>query len=281
MDPWLDEAPTGYLGLDSSHCITRANGRLAQWLGTTPEALVGQSFFTLVDTPGRLFFLASILPLLHNNGLADEVFMRFQLPDDESPLPVLANFRSTHAADGTCTLMGLMPIHQRQLLEEQLVQAKRTAEEAVAERERSNRELEETRQELEARNQELSELNEQLQYLATTDPLTGLVNRRTFDSFLAQELAQQHRRNQRFCLLMMDIDHFKAINDDYGHPVGDQALRQRHANQSHVARRQRALRSQTGWPGPGGARGLNQSTRNWRTIEPMESAALPRDSDCS
>ncbi|MEQ6886393.1 sensor domain-containing diguanylate cyclase [Salicola sp. Rm-C-2C1-2] len=236
MDPWLDEAPTGYLGLDPSHGITRVNGRLAEWLGTTPEALVGQSFFTLVDTPGRLFFLASIQPLLQNTGLADEIFMRLQLSDDGSSMPVLANFRSTQAPDGTCTLIGLMPIHQRQLLEEQLVQAKRTAEEAVAERERSNHELEETRRVLEARNQELSELNEQLQYLATTDPLTELVNRRTFDSFLTQELAQQHRRNQKFCLAMMDIDHLKAINDDYGHQVGDEALRQVSALINHCIR---------------------------------------------
>lgn len=60
--------------------------------------------------------------------------------------------------------------------------------------------------------------------LATIDPLTDTLNRRTFDSFVGIEI-ERARRNQRpYALMMIDIDHFKQLNDRHGHQAGDQAL---------------------------------------------------------
>jgi len=61
--------------------------------------------------------------------------------------------------------------------------------------------------------------------LAQTDPLTGCFNRRSF--MLATERAQEqvNRRRESHALLMLDIDHFKQVNDTYGHPVGDEVIR--------------------------------------------------------
>ena len=67
-------------------------------------------------------------------------------------------------------------------------------------------------------------LEEELRYLATTDPLTGLLNRRAFMAMLAGELTRSQRLHSRFTLLMLDIDHFKQINDSHGHPAGDAVL---------------------------------------------------------
>jgi diguanylate cyclase (GGDEF)-like protein len=61
--------------------------------------------------------------------------------------------------------------------------------------------------------------------LALTDALTGLHNRRSFEAILEREVEKTRRTGQRFALLMLDIDHFKAINDRYGHAAGDEALR--------------------------------------------------------
>lgn len=69
-----------------------------------------------------------------------------------------------------------------------------------------------------------SALEEELRYLATTDPLTGLLNRRAFMATLAGELTRSQRLRTRFTLLILDIDHFKHINDSYGHPTGDVVL---------------------------------------------------------
>ncbi len=64
----------------------------------------------------------------------------------------------------------------------------------------------------------------QLHRLATHDSLTGLPNRRTFDERIAAELARARRHGRSLCLAVLDIDHFKQINDTLGHPVGDTVL---------------------------------------------------------
>ncbi|MFO1253924.1 diguanylate cyclase [Inhella sp.] len=60
---------------------------------------------------------------------------------------------------------------------------------------------------------------------AATDPLTGLLNRRGFDVALQREWRRHQRLEQGLAALMIDIDHFKQINDKQGHPIGDAALR--------------------------------------------------------
>jgi two-component system cell cycle response regulator len=63
---------------------------------------------------------------------------------------------------------------------------------------------------------------------ATVDPLTGLFNRRQFERRLREESAHARRHRKAFALVVLDLDHFKSINDTYGHEVGDHVL-------SHVA----------------------------------------------
>jgi diguanylate cyclase (GGDEF)-like protein len=61
--------------------------------------------------------------------------------------------------------------------------------------------------------------------MATIDGLTGIANRATFDTTLFAELARAARQRADASLLLLDIDHFKALNDRHGHQVGDQVLR--------------------------------------------------------
>lgn len=63
-----------------------------------------------------------------------------------------------------------------------------------------------------------------MQELALTDGLTGLPNRRAFESQSQARLSRAERHPEDMCLLMIDIDHFKAVNDTFGHPVGDKVL---------------------------------------------------------
>lgn len=67
-------------------------------------------------------------------------------------------------------------------------------------------------------------LNEELERIARTDPLTGIANRRTFDEHLKKEWERARRGNDPIALLFVDVDHFKAFNDTYGHPAGDACL---------------------------------------------------------
>lgn len=63
-------------------------------------------------------------------------------------------------------------------------------------------------------------------YLSITDELTGLSNRRCFDNTLEKEFLRALRYNNKLTLVMFDIDHFKAVNDTYGHPCGDYILKE-------------------------------------------------------
>ena len=67
-------------------------------------------------------------------------------------------------------------------------------------------------------------LEEELREMALTDALTGLPNRRAFKDRLDEAIANSDRHGQAFALAYVDVDHFKAINDTYGHDMGDEAL---------------------------------------------------------
>ena len=71
---------------------------------------------------------------------------------------------------------------------------------------------------------ELQHLIDSLCELSLKDPLTGLANRRHFGSVLEREIDRVARSGEAALLLMLDIDHFKAVNDTYGHPAGDLVL---------------------------------------------------------
>ncbi len=97
---------------------------------------------------------------------------------------------------------------------------------------RHKRELEKKTQELDRRLADLEELkmllertNEQLTHLSRMDGLTGLLNRRSFDELVNEEWRRGVRNKQPLSILLIDIDYFKAYNDNYGHTLGDDALK--------------------------------------------------------
>ena len=85
--------------------------------------------------------------------------------------------------------------------------------------------LRKTRQELQRRVAEVENLQEQLLDQAIRDPLTDLYNRRHFDPSFEREWARCQRQHQVMSLMVLDIDHFKKVNDQHGHDAGDEVLR--------------------------------------------------------
>ena len=71
---------------------------------------------------------------------------------------------------------------------------------------------------------EYKKLEQDLQILCRTDPLTTAANRRAFNEILSQEFSRFKRSQKEYALIMIDLDHFKSINDQHGHSVGDQVL---------------------------------------------------------
>jgi len=73
--------------------------------------------------------------------------------------------------------------------------------------------------------EDLLQQNERFRQEASSDPLTKLLNRRSFDSFCMRFWERWQRSQVTFCLALIDLDHFKSINDTYGHICGDEVLR--------------------------------------------------------
>jgi len=76
-----------------------------------------------------------------------------------------------------------------------------------------------------ARSNDLADVHQKLRDLSERDELMGIYNRRFFNEILQIEFDRARRFNHPLSLLMIDIDHFKEINDNYGHPAGDEVLR--------------------------------------------------------
>nr|WP_256354801.1 histidine kinase N-terminal 7TM domain-containing protein [Pseudomonas sp. sia0905] len=95
----------------------------------------------------------------------------------------------------------------------------------VTQRQRAKLKLAEALALSEERLRTITSLHEQLREQALCDPLTGLYNRRYLDELFARELARARRDNAPLALALIDLDHFKRLNDQYGHLDGDDVLR--------------------------------------------------------
>jgi len=88
----------------------------------------------------------------------------------------------------------------------------------------ADQELRDKNERLLAQSDELQRINQELQRLTITDPLTELFNRRHFDSLLEKEFDYSRRHGDSLSIIFLDVDHFKVVNDKYGHAAGDRVL---------------------------------------------------------
>jgi len=95
----------------------------------------------------------------------------------------------------------------------------------VTERKRAEQELRRANERLEAQLSHIHALHAQMREQAIRDELTGVHNRRHFVEVAERELERARRQGATVSLVMLDIDHFKRVNDEHGHPVGDAALK--------------------------------------------------------
>jgi diguanylate cyclase len=127
----------------------------------------------------------------------------------------------TRFTDESTTLLEKIEVSQDAQAVEELFRAMTASSSwLLAQVDNTRGELERTREQLDLVHAEL----ECAQHLAVSDPLTDLPNRRALDGVLSREIARARRHKTNLCLAMLDIDHFKRINDTHGHAVGDRAL---------------------------------------------------------
>lgn len=202
----LDNFAEGVLLLDQDERIVLANRAFAENIGATSESLTGK----LARDLGWQAEAEDAMAFLPWEGVA-----KTERPVRSIALQLETEIGRKHysvnavpVVDDSGGLRGTM-----------------TAFADVTELERKKQSLAEAMQQLSASHQDIAEKNKELAFLATRDPLTGCLNRRSlFESFEKNWGFAKRERGGLACI-MVDIDFFKSINDNYGHQKGDEVLR--------------------------------------------------------
>lgn len=221
---WISHAPVGLIAIHDNNHVVEINDMLLNLLGYQRNELIGQSINSLFTRSGKLFFLTHVFPLLQHHGNVEEMYLRLRDKKGDE-VPVLMNATAVETDGSLVYMFAMMPIQRRFIFEDQLLSARKEAEQAFAAEREATDALELAQADLEAKQEQLLALNEQLQRLATTDEMTQLDNRRSFEASLEKHLALVKRNASTGGLLLLDVDHFKAINDSHGHSKGDEVLR--------------------------------------------------------
>jgi diguanylate cyclase (GGDEF)-like protein len=177
--------------------VLQANAYFYQLCQLSPDMPVALS--ALMTPAANIMLDTYVIPLLLNQGSCEEIQLTLQVATKQEPrrLPVLVNAKLQQDGTNDPVVYWLMTLAtQRDCLYQQLVDL-RNALEAKADR---------------------------LEQLSQTDELTGMLNRRAFNSRSLALLNQRQRQGGYAVFLLLDIDFFKQVNDSYGHAVGDNVL---------------------------------------------------------
>ena len=195
----FEYTPDALLVVDSAGCITLVNAQAETLFGYDRSELIGQPVETLVPTrltARHAGHRAGFMAEGHGREMGAAVELSaLHKNGSEFPVDIML---SPMIVDGRpCILCVVRDITERKAAADKLRQ----------------------------QTEELQKLHAELKELASHDGLTGLYNWRAFYEHAKHMLKTAHRRHESTTLLMLDLDHFKQINDRFGHPEGDRVLR--------------------------------------------------------
>jgi diguanylate cyclase (GGDEF)-like protein/PAS domain S-box-containing protein len=199
----FDTLMEGVLILDEEEQIVLANKAFAEKLGRTPDSLLGIKAIELgwKDIPCKTLPWTRAI----QSGEASMGYNLNLSVSSGSVRKFIVNcapiFGDQHAAQGV-----LITFDDVTMLEQK------------------NIELSSLIAQLETAQIEVTQQNKELHFLATRDPLTGCLNRRSFYEAFGNEFAKAKKEGIELSCIMVDIDHFKSVNDNYGHAMGDEII---------------------------------------------------------
>jgi diguanylate cyclase (GGDEF)-like protein/putative nucleotidyltransferase with HDIG domain len=204
----LDTLTNGLLVLDKSERIVMANRAFATTMGRPAQELQGLRASHLPWVKGeQLEKNRHAFPwskAIHDGATQTGVMLGMQ-PNDTQSKTFMVNSTPILTDDGVCR--GAL-----------------TSFDDVTQLENSRAELAKMLELLKASREEIHRQNEELKVLATKDPLTSCLNRRSFLSQFETYWSSAKRYGMPISCIMVDVDHFKSVNDNHGHAVGDQVL---------------------------------------------------------
>jgi diguanylate cyclase len=223
MDDRLRYAPCGYVSITHEGIIKDVNQTFLDRMGYKQVDLVHKHFESIMSTANKLIFHSYFYPFINLNGQVEELFIN--LKDSEGKaVPYLLNGRRFECEGVEIIDCILVQMGKRIDYELELRSAKKQIEVAYWEKDQALAELKRIHLEIEQKQAELLEMNAVLVELSNTDRLTGLKNRRFLQEKLEEQIVGCDRNQEPFSLCIIDIDHFKKVNDTYGHQTGDYVL---------------------------------------------------------
>lgn len=225
MEQRLNGAPCGFLSITHEGVIAEVNHTLLNWIGFEQVDLLQQHLEILLSTANKLIFHSYFYPMINLEQQVEELFIHLKHKEGMA-IPFLMNARLYKEDTVERIDCILVKMQKRIDYEQELRSAKKLLEAAYQEKEQALANLEQIHVEIEQQQAKLLAVNATLIELSETDKLTGLKNRRFFQDKLEQQLNSYYESAKPFSLCILDIDHFKKVNDTFGHQVGDDVLAQ-------------------------------------------------------
>lgn len=218
----FDHLPCALLITDTAGFAAHANHELLTLMGRTQTQLCAQPIATLLTPASRIFLQTHVWPMLLRTERISEIYLHL-CDATQQRIPVMVNCQKRHWMGAECYFWIMFVAKERSRFEAELLQARAQAQQMSAHLAQAHTELKALHQQLEQRSVVIQTENRELTDLSRTDTLTGLANRRALglsvDLWRAQAPPEANA-----ALLMVDVDHFKAVNDRHGHPEGDRVL---------------------------------------------------------
>lgn len=221
MEDRLKYAPCGYVSITNEGMIIDVNRTFLDLMGYAHVDMVQTQFESLMSAEDKHVFQSDFYPQIHLTGQVEELLISL-MDSNEQSIPFILNGRR-FMSDGV-EMIDCVLIHRKKSMDDAqgLFSAKRHMD--YWQMDQALVKLEQIHMEIELKQAELMEINANLVELSITDKLTGLRNRRYFQEKLDEQMNLYNETQQPFSLIVIDIDYFKQVNDNWGHLTGDDVL---------------------------------------------------------